>query len=555
MLFLFDSAKLFFKSKILFIMLCVTSVYVIASTAIWYGKPQSATEPLANAMTFTVYMYILMMFVSYEFFRKYNDFGIAEAINVSPEGRKGKHSKGAFLFLSLYSFLFSIIVCVIVIIEFLFFKIKDPNHEYIYHIIKAVVLNYFLVMELGIIVGDALSNLKYKAFSYVVMTFFSIMVSAFPQQIAYMILTSQGENAGAIAYEITSFFNVIPKLDLYYLTLAEFGENILPYRFFLIGFWGLLFGIVITIKKKYYRKFICPVSILCVACLAGYLYPSSRVDLGLNPNSCLSNISYYYYYNYDNVTKDEKADYEISKYDMELSIKLNLSAKVNMEVSKSLDEYKMTLFHDYKISYASNQDGDKLDFTQDGDYVRIINSENKKITNIILEYKGSSATYYANSQGCFLPGYFAYYPRAGYLPLYNQDKFDLESEFVDEDTYFEVKIDYGKKIISNLDEENGVYKGKSDGFTMVSGFYKMKDLGNGNTLVYPYMDNNILHDGIKIEDELWKKEFEISENTLKETGRKNTMIFTMPKMNFYIDAHSGKNQVFSRESFFYTEEN
>lgn len=255
------------------------------------------------------------------------------------------------------------------------------------------------------------------------------------------------------------------------------------------------------------------------------------------------------------MTKDEKADYEISKYDMELSIKLNLSAKVNMEVSKSLDEYKMTLFHDYKISYASNQDGDKLDFTQDGDYVRIINSENKKITNIILEYKGSSATYYANSQGCFLPGYFAYYPRAGYLPLYNQYKFDLESEFVDEDTYFEVKIDYGKKIISNLDEENGVYKGKSDGFTMVSGFYKMKDLGNGNTLVYPYMDNNILHDGIKIEDELWKKEFEISENTLKETGRKNTMIFTMPKMNFYIDAHSGKKQVFSRESFFYAEEN
>lgn len=128
MLFLFDSAKLFFKSKILFIMLCVTSVYVIASTAIWYGKPQSATEPLANAMTFTVYMYILMMFVSYEFFRKYSDSGIVEAINVSPEGRKGKHSKGAFLFLSLYSFLFSIIVCVIVIIEFLFFKIKDPNH-------------------------------------------------------------------------------------------------------------------------------------------------------------------------------------------------------------------------------------------------------------------------------------------------------------------------------------------------------------------------------------------------------------------------------------------
>ena len=131
----------------------------------------------------------------------------------------------------------------------------------------------------------------------------------------------------------------------------------------------------------------------------------------------------------------------------------------------------------------------------------------------------------------------------------------MESEFVDEDTYFEVKIDYGKKIISNLDEENGVYKGKSDGFTMVSGFYKMKDLGNGNTLVYPYMDNNILHDGIKTEDELWKKEFEISENTLKETGRKNTMIFTMPKMNFYIDAHSGKKQVFSRESFFYAEEN
>ena len=46
------------------------------------------------------------------------------------------------------------------------------------------------------------------------------------------------------------------------------------------------------------------------------------------------------------------------------------------------------------------------------------NTENLKIQKIRLVYSGCSPAYYSNTQGIFLPGYFAYYPRTGFAQAF-----------------------------------------------------------------------------------------------------------------------------------------
>ena len=55
------------------------------------------------------------------------------------------------------------------------------------------------------------------------------------------------------------------------------------------------------------------------------------------------------------------------------------------------------------------------------DYLDVWNKGRYHITNIIVKYKGSSSSGYANYQGCYLPGYYPYYPRAGYIDLYDKE--------------------------------------------------------------------------------------------------------------------------------------
>lgn len=207
------------------------------------------------------------------------------------------------------------------------------------------------------------------------------------------------------------------------------------------------------------------------------------------------------------------------------------------------------------MSEAKDQDGHPLEFTQNQDYLEIQNKNGYHITNITVKYKGSADGGYANYQGCYLPGYYPYYPRAGYLRLYDKDLGDIKPYFVDRDTYFKVKVTPGK-YIANLPKRHGVYEGRCDGFTLVSGFYKIKNFEDGNKLVYPYLDQFIFHDRKKTEKECWQEAFDSAEEALKKDGIKNSMIFTDNKiLTGNIKKAYGEKQIFvtSGGVFYYSD--
>jgi len=531
--------------------------FVVWETGSLYGNCViAATMPLRNALTLSIYMFIMMMFVSYEYARKLFHKGSSEAMLVTTEGKRRKHYKMIFCVMSIYSGVMSLLVGIIVVKEYLFYKILDPNHEYVIHIIKNIFLNDFLIMELGIVVGIALAAMQKRMSAYTIMCFLSIAISPYASSMAYMIDLSDLEHTGAgkVAFKFLSYFYLMPGFMPKVMPRAEFGESILPYRFFIIGFWLFLFLSFICFTRSRYKKYAAVSVVLCLAAFIAYTYPVSKMEqtFDIYLNGVPDRI--YFSESRDFLVKEDPADYKICEYDLNLSIKANLSVTAGIKVSKSLERYRMTLYRQYKVSKVVDQDGHKLEYTQNQDYIDVWNKSGCHVTDIIISYKGSSWDSYANYQGCYLPGYYPYYPRAGYINLYDKELGYIKPYFVDKDTYFRVKVNPGK-YISNLPKKQGIYQGRCDGFTLVSGFYKIKKLENGNKLVYPYLDEFVVHNGKMTEKECWREKFDFVEEELTKDGITNCMIFPDEILMGNIQKAYGEKQIFvySGGVFYYSD--
>lgn len=551
-----DAVRLLVSSKILLTFMLLLLGFVVWETGSLYGKSTvAATMPLRNAITLSIDLFIMMLFLSYEYARKLFHNGVSEALLVTTAGRNRKNYKMLFCVMTTYSCVISLFVGGIVVQEYLFYKISDPDYEYVIHIIKNIFLNGFLIMELGIIMGMALAVIQKRMRAYTIMCFLSILISPFAASMAYMIdlCDMEHKGVGQLVFKILSYFYIIPGYMTNLMPRAEFGESILPYRFFIIGFWLFLCLSFICFTRNRYKKYAVVSVVLCLAAFIAYTYPASKMeqthDVYLNgvPDGI------YVLESKDYIVKEEPADYQISEYDLNLSIKANLSATADLKVSKSLERYRMTLYRQYKVSKVVDQDGHPLQYTQNQDYIDVCNQSGYHITNIIISYKGSSWDSYANYQGCYLPGYYAYYPRAGYINLYDELGY-IQPYFVDKDTFFKVKVNPGK-YISNLPEKDGIYQGKCDGFTLLSGFYKIKKFENGNQLVYPYLDEFIMHDGKMTEKECWQEKFDFVEEELAKDKITNSMIFPDEILMGSVQKAYGEKQIFvaSGGVFYYSD--
>lgn len=553
-----DSAILLIRSKILLTFMILLFGFVVWEVGSLYGKTKfAATMPLRNALTLSIYLFIMMMFLSYEYARKLFHNGVSEAMLATTAGRKRKNYKMVFCMMSIYSSVMSLLVGVLVINEYLYYKISDPNREYVIHIIKNIFLNDFLIMELGIVAGIALAAIRKRMSAYAVMCFLSIAISPYASSMAYMIDLSDVRHTGAgrAAFKFLSYFYLMPGIMSKAMPREEAGESVLPYRFFIIGFWLFLFLSFICLTRTRYKKYAVASIILCLALFTAYTYPASRMEqtMDIYLNGVPDQI--YVLESRDFIAKEKPADYKILEYDLNLSIKANLSVTADMKVSKSLEQYRMTLYRQYKVSEAVDQDGHKLEYMQNQDYLDVWNKGGYHITNIIVKYKGSSSSGYANYQGCYLPGYYPYYPRAGYIDLYDKELGYIKPYFVDKNTYFRVKVNSGK-YISNLPEKHGIYQGRCDGFTLVSGFYKIKKFENGNKLVYPYLNEFVIHDRKKSEKECWQETFDFVEESLKKDNIKNSIIFSDNKiLTGNIKKAYGEKQIFvtSGGVFYYSD--
>jgi ABC-type transport system involved in multi-copper enzyme maturation permease subunit len=229
-----NNAIVLFRSKFLLLILVLMSGFVVYGTYILYGKKVSPVQPLGNVMCLTMYLFLVMMFISCEYIQKFYNNGIYEILCVSDKKRKNIISAFAVLFI--FSGILCTILSILVIKEFLFFKIFSPNNEYIKHIIVCMFLNCYLIMVLAIIIGGALAPIGNRILVYSILAAFGILSSPFAEKVAYTIVlgdTSGSGIGGRIIYKLISYFYIIPRFDMKLMPRSEYGESVLPYRYFI----------------------------------------------------------------------------------------------------------------------------------------------------------------------------------------------------------------------------------------------------------------------------------------------------------------------------------
>lgn len=539
-----DSLKIFFESKLFFLSTVLIYIGSAMFTLKYYKYPPDVTiitAQLNQGLKSAFYLFVAVMFLSYEYYLKFQRGGIEEASAVTVHGRKNHHLFCAFLTMTLWIAVLAAILTVCVILAYQYYKVRDPQGEYILHIIKNMLINIFLIMELGSLIGLMLTGIKRRILSYALILCIIYLVSPYPERIADAQCVAG--NISHSIYPIVELFNIMPLVNSGFPPIAVFGESILFYRLSLILFWMMFAVTMMLLTRKYEIKKILFSAIFTILFFCGYAAPASVVNMNGNPENTMAHDQYYYESSEVTKTKNEKAGYHITSYNMDLKIKRLLSAKVTMNVDESMGQYRMTLYHGYQVKKVSNQDGDSLEYKQNNDYILIKNPENRNVTKICVEYKGYSAAYYSNSQGIYLPGDFAYYPRAGYIPLHNDEGMAMSSCFVQKDTKFQVKLQYSGRAYTNLTERNGVYTGRSDGFTIFAGFYKEKKFGKGNRIIYNYLEDQYYLPGGEIE-EVCKD----NEKELQKMGKSGVTIFVAPNVNQMRNRDVGEKQVFLRNS-------
>jgi hypothetical protein len=168
-----------------------------------------------------------------------------------------------------------------------------------------------------------------------------------------------------------------------------------------------------------------------------------------------------------------EAAFSIEEYDMSLTISNELHAEVTVSLNTDqLDQYDFTLYHGYILTSVSTENG-QIPFIREGDTISI--RDIKGVKKFTFQYHGKSPKYYANKQGITLPGYFAYYPKAGRLPIWDKDRYGYVINVPQEVSEYTVVVKSSLPIFTNLEDTGNVFHGRSNGLSIFAGMYEEVD--------------------------------------------------------------------------------
>ena len=273
-----------------------------------------------------------------------------------------------------------------------------------------------------------------------------------------------------------------------------YGFPVERYRYALAFFWIslLVAGLAIKIlaQSKGWRIGVCASSLLitlfCGYCLAnpgGYLFVQS---IDYNYGDPVTQAKDYgkdqFYYSYVAASQEESQTFSITRYDMKIKVTDRLKAKVEVGVDRVQSQYDFTLHHAYAVSKVLAEGGLPLDFVQEGDYLTVQNPGGA--TSFSIQYEGGHPIYYSNDQAVNLPGYWAYYPRAGKRRTYGSDSV-FESPwylFLRENHPIPVtlQLEGNRAIYTNLaKDQDGIYRGETTGVSLLGGLVEQKRESGG----------------------------------------------------------------------------
>lgn len=489
----FRLLRLFYKSAVLIVFTILFFILSIGFLSYSYLTSTSGNGVeyhfLAHTLVLSLFAFLFFLFVSYEFFYKMKQASLEETLRSMRNGLASFLLQGFAVLLSILLPYFAILLLINL------FVFQGFEREYVLHVIQNLLCNLLLVPFAGVVVGAGIATMQKRVSSCAVLLLCCLLVSPLPDTLAVILFESSHVSVFPLLY----FFRLhIQDLDW---DIPHFGYSLLQYRWQLPTFWilgMLLYLLCYSLKSNRRRMKYASLAVLGAACglsLICYLQPTSRVLLGsYDPvNGGIADQNYYTWHK----QREEAADFRVTDYRMDISFHRLLKAKVQVTLDKpSLPEYRFTLFHSYRVKSVQNSAGEKLAFTQEGDYLTVQNPNGRDCGVLTLSYSGSAARFYSNAQGAALPGYFPYYPHSGFSPVFDTKLYGVERFFLSKETSFHITVDSPRKVYCNLPAEGtNVFAGKSNGVTLLSGFLK-EQTADGVKVVYPYLDQEYAGDSI-----------------------------------------------------------
>ncbi len=412
--------------------------------------------------------FIVLLYASYEFFYLFK-LSLADETLFSHKNGKARIYFSGTAVLSIIPALEFILAFAFNFIIFNLSGMTDTN--YLMHIIFVLFLYTFLggiiPVLLGIIIGGKFKRIVSYAFIALIIFIVSSASDFLPGSLSQMTFIN--------FWKLKYFFTYFLPNDLDFFVNYDYGMYLEPYRWNLTLFWIFLFLFMVfvscSIKNKQIKitAFVITIA-LSLTNLSGYFIGGSHIEKGPELDS-ISMSDYVYYKNHKKL--NEEPNFQVKSYNMDLSINRELSAEVKTTLSNSnLKKYKFTLYHGYNITEITDNNDRKLNYERKGDYVTVDNLYDSSALK--FKYSGYSSVLYSNYQACSLPGFFPYYPIAGFYDFVNDfGTFTPVCNLPKAD--FSVKINSLKPIYTNLNKVSG-NENSFDGYTncpmLFSGFYE-----------------------------------------------------------------------------------
>lgn len=466
-----QNLKLFFKTKIIFIPVIILLVCFLGNlvySCYSFSLNNDVLIYLKNSIKLCLLSFVILCFTSYEFFYLYKRCYIDEALYSHKNGKTRilTSTVTVLLFIPALEF-FSAFV-----FNFVIFLSSGMNdYSYLYHIFSVLFLYVFLGGIIPILLGVFFAQKTKRIVSYALMALIIFLVSSTSD----FILGGLSQVTKINFWESKYFLAYILPNDLEWYINHDYGMYAEIYRWNLIIFWisllSFLFFKLCQIKKAALKAVLLSLTLLISTFnLVGYFYGGSHIEKGAQLDSI--SMSDYLFYT-ENEQKNQDPDFEVTSYDMDLSIYRQLDAEVSMTLSDTgLEYYNFTLYHGYNVLKITDIEGNALKYNREGDYVTVIGNGNLQLINI--KYSGYSPILYSNYQACSLPGFFAYYPIPGFHKI-TGDYTTYNPIEIKSGTEFNIRVDSARQFYSNLDEvknEKNCFVGVTSYPTLFSGFYK-----------------------------------------------------------------------------------
>ncbi len=453
-----------------------------------------------NVVCFVFYLFFL--FISYEYMRKVRESQMEEILSAYGSSGMGTYVR-QFLVLALAVVLAAANISIYAVWGWKNLACADAL---LGEVVRLLLVNVFLLSLAAVSMGTVLSQVKNRFIGYAAIV--AVLFLILPNAVSFYV-TLQNEYHIPV-FLIRDLIYLIPP-DLFSYPDSLYGFPLENYRIAGMILWVVIAVAILFWKVLKKRARLRTVVMSCLCLLSGGLIyaaecKGSVLRMQDHPEAAIEEMAGYYNTHEE---KMEKAAFTVAKYELDLKIGKELEAEARMFIDEgpSLDEYHFTLSHAYQVESVTDENGNALDYTRDGDYLCILPG-GKKPTRIGICYKGHSSLYYANKKACFLPGFFAYYPKAGYR---QQDFRDGGLDYDEPETQFEVKVNRDG-MASNLPRDGAGFRGRAETLTLVDGIYHVSEQEGFQILSYPLMESedegireypeNLAHEWEKVKEYL-----------------------------------------------------